>query len=267
MKLNIDYVSDLHLTHYISKKESITKIDKLVQDKISMQVKGDILVVAGDIDEDINRVSELLYSCSKYYKKVIFVLGNHEYYIPVIKYIYTDPMAEEYNYNSMNKVYRLNEIFKDNKDIIILDKTNNTKGLYTYNTFLLAGDTLWYKPVTLVDKLYNYPMQNDSRFILSELSKKDKIQKLHNDSISWYNNLPNNIDLIITHVPPFRNKNNSRGNNSCYYTEVKEYKSPVWIYGHDHKEEDIIINNTRLVSNPWGYDTKEFKVKTLTLSK
>lgn len=43
MKLNIDYVSDLHLTHYISKNESITKIDKLVQDKISMQVKGDIL--------------------------------------------------------------------------------------------------------------------------------------------------------------------------------------------------------------------------------
>ena len=70
MELNIDYISDLHLTHYISKKESITKIDKLVQDKISMQVKGDILVVAGDIDEDINRVSELLYSCSKYYKKV-----------------------------------------------------------------------------------------------------------------------------------------------------------------------------------------------------
>ena len=84
MKLNIDYVSDLHLTRYISKNESITKIDKLVQDKISMQVKGDILVVAGDIDEDINRVSELLYSCSKYYKKVIFVLVNHEYYIPVI---------------------------------------------------------------------------------------------------------------------------------------------------------------------------------------
>ena len=63
-----------------------------------------------------------------------------------------------------------------------------------------------YEPVTLVDKLYNYPMQNDSRFILSELSKKEKIQKLYNDSISWYNNLPNNIDLMITHVPPFRNK-------------------------------------------------------------
>ena len=52
-----------------------------------------------------------------------------------------------------------------------------------------------------------------------------------------------------------------------HYTEVKEYKSQVWIYGHDHKEEDIIINNTRFVSNPWGYDTKDFKIKTLTLTK
>ena len=78
MELNIDYISDLHLTHYISKKESITKIDKLVQDKISMQVKGDILVVAGDIDEDINRVGELLYSCSKYYKKVSWKFGKIE---------------------------------------------------------------------------------------------------------------------------------------------------------------------------------------------
>ena len=39
MELNIDYVSDLHLTHYISKKESITKIDKLVQ--VSTNLEGE----------------------------------------------------------------------------------------------------------------------------------------------------------------------------------------------------------------------------------
>ena len=48
---------------------------------------------------------------------------------------------------------------------------------------------------------------------------------------------------------------------------VEEYKFPVWIYGHDHKENDITINNTRFVSNPWGYDTKDFKIKSLTLKK
>ena len=65
----VDAVREIMLDVYgytdISKNESITKIDKLVQDKISMQVKGDILVVAGDIDEDIDRVCEFLYVCSK----------------------------------------------------------------------------------------------------------------------------------------------------------------------------------------------------------
>ena len=109
--------------------------------------------------------------------------------------------------------------------------------------------------------------------MIQDLSYQNYLRKIKyknyitsNNSI-FYIDLSNNIDLIITHVPPFRNKSNSRGNNSCYYTAVKEYKSPVWIYGHDHKEEDILINNTRLVSNPWGYDTKEFKIKTLTLTK
>ena len=267
MKLDIDYVSDLHLGFYASKLDKIELIDKLVEEKIKPQVNSNILVIAGDIDEDIDRVCEFLYACSKYYSKVIFILGNHEYYIPNIKFIYTDKMAEEYNYNSMNKVYKLNEIFKDSNNIIFLDKTNSTKGIYNYNNFIIAGDTLWYKPNTIIDWIYNYPLQNDSRFILSELSKREKILKLHEDSINWYNNLPNNLDLIISHIPPIRNKNNNRGNNSCYYTLVEEYKSPVWIYGHDHKENDITINNTRFISNPWGYDTKDFKIKSLTLKK
>ncbi len=88
MKLDIDYVSDLHLGFYASKLDKIELIDKLVEEKIKPQVNSNILVIAGDIDEDIDRVCEFLYACSKYYSKVIFILGNHEYYIPNIKFIF-----------------------------------------------------------------------------------------------------------------------------------------------------------------------------------
>lgn len=266
MELDIDYVSDLHLPFYVSKDKNIKEIDKLVKDKIYPQVKSNILVIAGDIDEDIDRMCELLYSCSKYYEKVIFILGNHDYYIPNIKFIYTDE-AKKYDYKSMNKIYKLNEILQDNNDIIFLDKTNNTNGLYTYNNFLLVGDTMWYRPKSMIDWLYYYPTQRDSSFILSELSKKDKIIKLHEDSINWYNNLPDNIDLMISHIPPFKIENNMRGNNCCYYTNVENYKSPIWIYGHDHKENDITKDNTRFISNPWGYETKDYTIKKITLTK
>ena len=86
--------------------------------------------------------------------------------------------------------------------------------------------------------------------------------KKHDDFVSKLNvNISNDKEEID------ENKNNNRGNNSCYYTLVEEYKFPVWIYGHDHKENDITINNTRFVSNPWGYDTKDFKIKSLTFKK
>lgn len=261
MILDIDYVSDLHLGFYIHNIDSIEEINKLVINKIKPQIKSNILVIAGDINENVNTLCEFMYACSKYYSKVIFILGNHEYYI------YGKEMDTKYNHNSMNKVEEINHRFKDNSEIIFLDKTNDTKGIYDYNNFRIAGDTLWYRPISLTDWLFYYPTQSDSFLIKSNLSWKDKILKLNKDSISWYNSLPVNIDLIITHIPPIRNKNNNRGSNACYYTKVDSFKAPVWIYGHDHKENDVIINNTRFISNPWGYNTKEFKIKTLKLEK
>ena len=64
MKLDIDYVSDLHLGFYASKLDKIELIDKLVEEKIKPQVNSNILVIAGDIDEDIDRVCNDDYECS-----------------------------------------------------------------------------------------------------------------------------------------------------------------------------------------------------------
>lgn len=265
MELHIDYISDLHLAFYIKNlnKETNTtqQVTEFIDRKIKPQAKSPLLIIAGDINENNNVVIDTVNACTKYYHKVIFILGNHEYYI------YNKEMQEKYQHNSSNKISELNEVFNNHSNIIFLDKTNTTNGLITYNGFTIAGDTFWYKPNNIKDWLYNYPTQRDSSWILSELSKKDKILKLHNDSMNWYNNLPNNIDLIISHIPPFRNENNNRGNNECYYNNIKEYKSPIWIYGHDHQPADITINNTRLVSNPWGYNSKKFPVKSLILKK
>lgn len=261
MQLNIDYVSDVHLNHYVGKEKEIKTIDELVEQKIKTKINSHLLTIAGDINEDISKVHDFLNACAKYYQKVIFIAGNHEYYIPNMKIIrYINKKASEYDYKSINKIYKLDKMFKNNKKIVFLDKING--GIYNHNGFLIAGDTLWYCPKNIKQWLIDYNLQTDSRFIMSDLSFKNKIIKLHNDSINWYNNLPPNLDLIITHIPPIKNIN-----NSCYYNKIDEYKAPVWIYGHDHIEKDIMIKNNRFVSNPWGYETKDFKIKTLTLKK
>lgn len=260
--LKVDYVSDLHLSYYIKvhsygydKEDLINFITKNIVPKI----RSDVLVIAGDVSEFTKSVIIFLEICSKYYDKIIYVAGNHEYYI---SRVLNSNMKQEYNSNSINKITEFSTI--TNNNIIFLDRNNANKGIFQYKGFKIAGDTFWYLPKHILGWYFYYLYSNDSRLILSDLSKKEKIITMHSESINWYENLPNDLDLIVTHVPPI---NNPRKNNSCYYNEVKKFKANYWIYGHDHFEEDFMKNGTRFVSNPWGYDSKDFKLKTLVLKK
>ena len=164
--MNFDYVSDLHLNFYIGNEKTFSNVEDLVKTTIAPKVKSEVIVIAGDINESVDRLSEFLYCLSKYYKQIIFIAGNHEYYIPYIKYIMGKEEAEKYNYVSLNKIEEINNNFKDNKNITFLDRSNG--GICTYNGFKIAGDTLWYRPSSLVDWLY-YSGQNDKNFILNRV--------------------------------------------------------------------------------------------------
>ena len=102
--MNFDYVSDLHLNFYIGNEKPFSNVEDLVKTTIAPKVKSEVIVIAGDINESVDRLSEFLYCLSKYYKQIIFIAGNHEYYIPYIKYIMGKEEAEKYNYVSLNKI-------------------------------------------------------------------------------------------------------------------------------------------------------------------
>lgn len=260
--LNVDYISDLHLSFYLKSSNtgySIDSIQTFVNENIKPKINGEILIIAGDISEFVESAVTFLKECAKYYAKVFFVAGNHEYYISSIL---SKNMKQEFNYNSINKITKICELLKDDEDVIFLDRNNSNSGIASYNGFKIAGDTLWYLPKGLSGWYFYYLYSNDSRLILSDLSKRNNIINLHDNSIKWYDHLPNNLDLLVTHIPPINRKN-----NSCCYCNVNTIKAPIWIYGHDHIEADFIQDNTRFVSNPWGYESKDFKIKTLTLKK
>lgn len=264
MTLNIDYVSDIHLKFYV---KNVSDIKSFVEKNIVPKIKSSVLIIAGDICEYFDYVSELLYDCSKYYDKVIFIAGNHEYYIPNMKFIYIDEMGKKFDNNSLNKIKKLDDIYKDSSNIIFLDRNSSNHGICNIDGYSIAGDTLWYLPKNLLDWIYYYKGQRDSSFIMGSDNSHNRIIKLHQDSINWYKALPNNLDLMISHIPPMKIKNNGRGNDCCYHVEVSSYKAKTWVYGHDHKENEFVKDETLFLSNPWGYNSKDFKVKTLTLNK
>ena len=65
--------------------------------------------------------------------------------------------------------------------------------------------------------------------------------------------------VIITHHPPINTIQNPKKKKfkSLYYNDLKYLikKNPhilLWICGHTHKNFDIILDNTRVVTNQFG---------------
>lgn len=261
-QLTLDYISDLHLSFYLKASSDgydEHEMETFISKNIAPKVNGEVLVIAGDLTEFTKSGFKFLELCSKYYSKVFFVAGNHEYYMSSL---FFHGMSKLYDKDSLNKIYELFDLCNATDKIVMLDRLNENNGQYSYKGFNIAGDTLWYIPTTLRSWWFYYTSSNDSRFIKSMHTKLDKIRDLHESSMNWYNDLPDKLDLIVSHVPPIRSRM-----SSCYYVDVDTFKAPAWIYGHDHISKDEIIGNTHFVSNPWGYDSKDFPVKTLTLKK
>lgn len=264
-ELKVDYLSDMHLSFYIRYQSNSIgylpeELEKIAYAITSKKV-GDVLVVAGDLSENVEANVYLLGLLAQSYKKVFYVLGNHEYYL------WGKKEREKYDSSSLNKVLKTAQLLTDIPNVVLLDRALSN-GTYTYDGFTIAGDTFWYYPKG-ISGWCSYLLNSNDHWLIKEpgMSAKERIAKYHDESMSWYDSLPKDLDLIVTHVSPFANPKAKHGNDSCYFNPVDVLKATSWIYGHDHKAEDYYSGDTHLVSNPWGYDTTTFPVKTLTLKK
>ena len=268
-RLSIDYVSDLHLAFYLkaSKNDGFRNEDikEFIKNTIVPKIKGEILIIAGDLSEYINSNIFFLNECANHYDKVLYIAGNHEYYL---SWIIGMEMKKQYK-ESTNKILDIISSLEGNDKVIFLDRNEPLyHGLYNYNDFSIAGDTLWYYPKTIRDWYFYLANSNDSRLIISKTDNIiTKIKHLNKASITWYDSLPYYVDIIATHVPPLYNPQSSKAKNGCYFTPVDIIKTDTWIYGHDHVKSSFQKNGCRFLSNPWGYHSTTFEIENIEITK
>ena len=82
---SINVISDLHIDQWdpkysIKYKCGLVKEFPLNWDKIvDKNIKNKILIVAGDVSDDLELSCNYLNHISQYYNKILFVDGNHEH--------------------------------------------------------------------------------------------------------------------------------------------------------------------------------------------
>ena len=258
-RLKVDILSDTHFDNYFYGKYTNDDVIKFYSQIIDFNNCGDVLVIAGDLGHNNSQNIKILKILKQYYKNIICVLGNHDYYL----------MGKE------NK-----SLFKDSFERVenMRELINNQDGMYCLN-----GDIVWIDDVAFggADSWYddgflkvNYPNEDfpkkstnqmwinctpDSKFIVGA-ENFDDIFQIEKPKIE---NVFKKCDVMITHINPSAKRNNinikfqNNPSSTFFCFDGEKYlqngNMKYWIFGHTHEELEYEEHNVKCVCNPLGY--------------
>jgi predicted phosphodiesterase len=237
--MKIRLYSDLHL-------EKSHKFDHIWTP--SENDKETILLLAGDIHEGTSAYPFVRTMCENF-KHVLYIHGNHEYY------------DRDYYFN-IEEWQRLEQDGPKNfhylhNDWRILDGVR------------FLGGTMW----TSFDNADPMAMRaalrsmNDYEYIHCQ-GEKIRPSFIFREHIKFMGFLEEKLEepfegktVVMTHHSPGnvvkRNGRISGLDDHCYYADLEHMigntNIALWVHGHTHQTADYMINETRVVCNPYGY--------------
>lgn len=254
--MKIDYISDLHIDFWAKHNKNVDKwllrTNEFCQSLLPDEL-GEVLIIAGDIGHYNLQSTWVLEFFSKRYKQLVMVLGNHDYYLV------SNTQERKYNKSSNLRVKELKDIIKTFDNVKLLDKFK----IYEYNGVKFAGSTSWY-PVESPEEIhFYYKISNDSKLI-----KGFNLLEKRESEMKGYEKLEvDEVDVIVTHVPPIYTDSTRRfNNNSCYLNKL-ESKASWYVFGHTHENmiyqddySDYMVNAVGYPSDNLEKQIKSFEV-------
>ena len=274
--IKIDVVSDLHIDQWDKKYNIKHTCGEIKNNPIQFNNNdsdSDILLVAGDISDDLDLSLNYLNEISQYYKYIIFVDGNHEH-VNVYPYLYEKEEIIE-------KIKKIN-----NPKIFYLPYQH-----FIYEKTVFIGSCGWwdYKNNNTESKKKN--VNYFKRWIpeMDEVQNNIFINEVYKQSCKEYNYIKNCIEyyeqdenieniIIVTHTVPFEQtlterdvKEYSTLINTKFFSIIdKGYKKiSKWIYGHTHNETNTTFKNIQFICYPRGrpedYNREDYKIKNILI--
>ncbi|WP_350253716.1 metallophosphoesterase family protein [Bacillus halotolerans] len=244
--MKIDYVSDLHINHWIPWNVNQIKWEKRTREIVNRLISngnGEVLIIAGDFTEWNQQTLWVLDEAAKQYEKVYFTYGNHDLYL----------LSKSQKRKYSDSIGRLNDLIK--KAAGIHNVTPLIKTTDTYRGKVFAGDVMWYLPKGIEGWDFFKGVSNDSNYIwINGYNKVDGVRAMWKESMDWYETLKNTqVDVFVSHIPPVHNPYSPFEPNTCYMVEVPFINAKHWICGHDHLQAEFDREGTGFHMNCIGY--------------
>ena len=241
--MKIQFVSDLHLEF----PENRTFLDKH-----PLEVKGDILLIAGDTayldlpDSDEDTYSQYTFWdwASEHYRQVIVCFGNHDFYGYYDLATMTDGYCKEIRPNVhayYNCVVHLDDI-----DVIVSTLWAHIEPYNAYMTERGVNDfyRIKYNGHRLSSDDFNHEHERCLQFVQQSVEESVAKRRIV---------LTHHVPTQLCTAPEFRDSLI----NGAFTVELGDYIAisgiDYWIYGHSHRNIDAHIGDTHILSNQLGY--------------
>lgn len=262
-----DYVSDLHIDYWDPKWRTLYMNNGAVSNYPlewnRMSIKSDILVVAGDVSDKLEYTIEYLKMLKNYYKKILFVDGNHEH-----TYMYPKLYKRDYIANKFKGLDGIHYLPK--QDVIIGDTA--FIGLCCWWDYG-CKDNMEECRNMIKDK----PLDDSMLYAKNVVVRaNNEAQKLMKKIEKYQNNKSVNDIVLVTHTVPFpkyarriKTEYNHFLRNLTPYFMDKKSKIKRWVFGHNHDEWFDKKYGIRLMCHPRGrpedHNRKSYDVRTSRL--
>lgn len=243
-RLCLQVVSDIHLETFRTEHQRLAIAQELCQ-PISVPHSHRFLIIAGDVCPNTNSIKVFLNNilAQSVFDHIVFVPGNHDYYD---------------SYHGFGE--KMQKMMKLNSDKVSVLQNSS---VMLHPSLKVLGATLWSE----VDDYTFKNRMSDSSHILVQYRvpvTPKMVRNWHAESVEYFQRelqtqVPNYKEVLVTHHVPWL-RDTVSDVASAYYSDTltKLPRQPYMaVHGHDHVFSDIVIGETRVVSNPRGYRSEE----------
>lgn len=240
------YINDLHIDVQLSNTD--LKVSDFVENLTSKIPYESILIFGGDYANDFNTLKDFLFYISKKSSEVYLVLGNHDFYVD------NDLDNKNFKKSSYIKYQNIKNEIKKYSNITLLESFEIH---LMSNGLTIGGDTFWY---SLED---DFKYKDDSRTDLMDYSciQDYDIQYNHFEGLYHFNKLSQNLDILVTHIPPITTESNLKLGEYGFLNRVDKLKSKIHLFGHVHEQKEYMFEKTNLITHAYKKNTSMLNIK------
>ena len=256
--VKFDICSDLHLEFewYWSQKSNIIVPEPRYYQSWFGRPKSPYLIIAGDLgvwDETEHgaRAQMLLKDfhdwVTPYYKKVFYVLGNHDWW--------------------RHRLYlRTITIFKSlYPNFMVLDCFDNPVA-HVKKDLYIFGTTLWSKIIR--ERFADTRMNDYHQIYSSDVNDDIPIEPCITNGVNEQSykqlqsfvegNKDKKIIVVTHHAPSYKSMTEPKTCDDAYFNQYDSWIEQqtnlvAWVHGHNHGLSDYMIGQTHVMCNPRGY--------------